>query len=371
MLRNLKTTKEKAYLYATLRVRPLAYLGKVFANILRKLGPAARRLYVYSIERQISSEVRWVTRKSIDKNDYLELMALYPGVKRVFFVHIPKCGGTSIRQNLVESYGVAPIPLGSPGTIRQSVQFMLSSAYRRGNLKDLGSRDDVQKRNTSQRSTYIRVLAAFMAATNPRYLFILGHQRARQLVPLYRGAPDLIFTTVREPIAMLRSLVNYRVLHTLANKDRRDSKELLNTLNCTFDEFNVLIRSEPRLLVSKILSANNASLASYLALDESTDLDTVWSGICHHDIYIAHISEQDELQKALFGKSPRALHKNATPTTSDFMESFNADLKDEWIRPHVDSDSAKLYQRFVDSGIIGFWKNGGSLERYRHLLRAN
>ncbi|MCX2976685.1 hypothetical protein [Candidatus Marimicrobium litorale] len=329
----------------------------------------ARKSYACCIERQVRSELRWISKKDIGEKNYFGLMSLYPGLKRIFFVHIPKCGGTSIRQNLVESYGVAPIPLTSPGTIQQSVQFMVSSAYRRGVLKDIGSRDEVHQQDNSQRSTYLRVLVAFMVATNPRYLFILGHQRAKELAPLYRGAPDLIFSTVREPVAMLRSLVNYRVFHTLANQNRRDSQELLDLFNCTIEEFNVLLKSDPRVLVSKILSANKASLASYLALDDNTDPDAVWSGICNHGIYIAHVSEQNEFQKALFGKQPRALHKNATDTNVDFIESFNACLQDEWIRPHIDKDSAELYKRFVEKGIIGFWKNGGSPESYRRLLR--
>ena len=371
MRQALKTIKEKADFYATYRIRPLADLEKAFVRVLGKLGPMARRFYVYCIERQIRSELQWINTKNINENNYHDLMSVYPALKRVFFVHIPKCGGTSIRQNLVESYGVAPIPLASSGTIQQSIQFMVSSAYRRGILKDIGSRDEAHQRERSQKSTYLRVFIAFMVATNPRYLFILGHQRAKELAPLYRGAPDLIFSTIREPVAMLRSLVNYRVFHTLANQNRQDSKELLNTFDCTFDEFNILLESEPKVLVSKILSANQASLASYLALDENTDPDTVWSGICNHDIYIAHISEQDELQKALFGKQPRALHKNATDTTVDFIKSFNDCLQDEWIKPHVDKDSAELYNRFVESGIIGFWKNGGSPESYRRLLREN
>ncbi len=296
-------------------------------------------------------------------------MPVYPKLKRAFFIHIPKCGGTSIRQNLVESYGVAPIPLTSPGTIRQSVRFMVSSVYRRGILKDIGSRNDIHQQDASLRSTYLRALVAFMIATNPRYFFILGHQRAKELIPFYRGAPDLIFSTVREPVAMLRSLVNYRVFHILANQNRQDSKEILAALNCTFDEFNVLLESEPEALVFKILSANKASLASYLSLDGNTDPNIVWSGICNYDIYIAHVSEHDDLQKALFGKWPRALHKNATDTSADFIESFNARLQDEWIRPHVDSASSALYERFVEYGIIGFWKGGGSPESYRRLLR--
>ena len=369
MRQHLKTIKQKAHLYARYRIRPLADLGKVFARLLGKMGPMARKFYACCIERQIRSELRWISKKNIDENNYFGLMSLYPGLKRVFFVHIPKCGGTSIRQNLVESYGVAPIPLTSPGTIQQSVQFMVSSAYRRGILKDIGSRDGVHQQDNSQRSTYLRVLVAFMVATNPRYLFVLGHQRAKELAPLYRGAPDLMFSTVREPLAMLRSLVNYRVFHTLANQNRRDSKELLDELDCSFDEFYALLRSDPKSLVSQVLSVKKPSLTSYLALNEHTDSETVWSGICSHNIYIAHVSEQDEFQKALFGKKPRALHKNATDTNSDFIESFNADLQDEWIRPHIDIDSAELYQRFVNNGIIGFWKNGGTLETYRQMLR--
>ncbi len=371
MRQNLKPIKTKSYRYTGVRIRPLAYLENIFATILGKLGPVARALYVYSIERQIKSELRWINKKNIDKNDYFDLMALYPRMKRVFFVHIPKCGGTSIRQNLVESYGVAPIPLKSPGTIEQSIKFMVSSAYRMGILEDIGPPSKEKQRGTSQRSTYLRVLAAFKVATNPHYLFILGHQRARELAPFYRGSPDLIFSTVREPLAMLRSLVSYRVSHTLANKNRQDSKELLDALDCSFDDFYTRFRADPKALVSQILSVKKPSLTSYLALDEHTDPETVWSGICSHNIYIAHVSEQEDLQKALFGKKPRALHKNATDTNSELMETFNADLQDEWIRPHIDNDSLELYQRFVDSGIIGFWKNGGSLESYRQLLRKN
>jgi hypothetical protein len=335
-------------------VRSLALAGPRFED---RLADTVRRL--------ADEELNWIRHWDIAPNHFFDLMTLYPALQRVFFIHIPKCGGTSVRQQLVEGYGVAPVPVPTVGALRQSIEFMDGSGQQHlpvGNHAGTNATDML-------RDDYLRRFAAFLVSATPKRMFVLGHQRARELTPLYRPGSDLIFTTVRPPLDILRSMVTYRVDHVLKSPRRPDSIELLDAMRLDRHAFAALVSSNPRSATERILEIKPPSLVSYLAMDDQTGHEQVWQGIRERPVFIAHVSEQDSMLAGLFGKALPALQRNTSENRAGLAEEYSAVLQDDWIEPFVEPDSTRLYQRLLASGIIGFWKSGGTVSEYRKLLR--
>ena len=175
-------------------------------------------------------------------------------------------------------------------------------------------------------------------------------------------------TTVRPPLDILRSMVIYRIDHTLKNPQRFDSLELLEALQLRHTDLKALVSADPRTATERILALTPLSLASYLALDDSTDHEAIWNGIQTLPLYIAHVSELDHMLATLFGGSRITIKKNSSEGRAGLTANFAAALRDEWLAPFIDSDSAQLYQRIDSSGIIGFWQKGGTIADYQRLL---
>ncbi|NQX89792.1 MAG: hypothetical protein HRT77_14135 [Halioglobus sp.] len=336
------------------------------ANILAKAGSRFRSRHDRATCRLAKTEQRWIERWRINPNHLFDLMSLYPTLQRVFFVHIPKCGGTSVRQQLVTTYSMAPVPIPSMGAIRQSIDFM----------DTLPTPSQTQPINQALRTStpfrlreeFLQSFAIFLARNDPRQMFVLGHQKARELRPLLRPGTDLVMTTVRPPLDILRSMVIYRIDHTLKNPQRFDSLELLEALQLRHTDLKALVSADPRTATERILALTPLSLASYLALDDSTDHEAIWNGIQTLPLYIAHVSELDHMLATLFGGSRITIKKNSSEGRAGLTANFAAALRDEWLAPFIDSDSAQLYQRIDSSGIIGFWQKGGTIADYQRLL---
>lgn len=370
MLQQFRSFAKQLRVQFALQVRPSAILGRSIARTLALFGVRFQQTYYAWTDRLVENELAWISRWDMDKTHLFDLMSLYPAMQRVFFIHIPKCGGTSIRQILVTHYGVAPVPVPATGAIKQSIEFMSRSAPRRS-LQGAYLEKCTREQESPLRDKYLKVFVSYLITAHPDRLFILGHKRARELQPLYRQGTDLIFTTVRAPVEILRSMVLYRVSHTLKNPRRPDSLELLAALQLDFPAFTDLVTLNPQELVGRILEIKPPSLASYLAMDSRTEHDLVWQGIKERSVYIAHVTEQSQMLTALFGRQHDALKVNASESPEGVFTDFSAAIQDSWIEPLVDVDSAALYQRLQAAGIIGFWKNGGTAAEYRDLLEKS
>lgn len=364
MRQNLSATARKLRLEFALRARPAARADRLASNILALAGPLGRGMRAATNRRSVRRETDWIARWQIDSEHFFDLMSLYPALQRAFFIHIPKCGGTSIRQQLVTAYRMAPIPVPTAGATRQSIECMTAACGQAYNhASDVREPADL-------RGDYLRAFAAYMVTVKPRRMFVLGHQRARELQTLYRQGTDLLFSTVRPPADILRSLVKYRVDHTVNSPRRQDSMELLEAMQLDHAAFVDLVNLNPRAATEGILSINPPSPASYLSMDERTDHERVWNGIRECTIYIAHVAEQECMLGKLFGEAPDAPPKNTSDGLDGLADTFSRALRDDWIEPFVEPDSVALYQRLQSSGIIGFWQNGGTLDEYRQLLGA-
>jgi hypothetical protein len=369
MLQHLLIFAKNLRLSIALRIRPMAFAGRLISKTLAKAGPRFAQLYHRTSERLVNSELKWINQWGINDDDFYDLLTLYPNLKRVLFIHIPKCGGTSIREVLVDDFQCAPIPLPGSGTINQSIDYMTASVFKRMQPGQLPQGDEIKNDGDTLRQRYLRVFTGYCFASNPGHLFILGHKRARELNPLYRPRSDFFFTTVRAPVAILKSMVTYRVSHTLKNRHRQDSIELLEAMQLDYQDFSELVTTNPKELTARILEIKPPSLVSYLAMDHRTDAEAVWQGIKEQSVFIAHMSEQDRMLAKLFGKQPQMTRKNTSEGREGLAGEFSAALQDSWLESSVEPDSALLYQRLESTGIIGFWGNGGTVAEYQELLQ--
>lgn len=367
MFQNLLTYARRLRLDLAIRARPMAFIGKLYSRLLAGLGPHFTQQYFNANGLAVEKELRWINQWGVEDNLF-DLMALYPSLQRVFFIHIPKCGGTSIRQALVDEYGCAPVPLPGTGAIKQSIHYLTNSAPRESLQGQFMRQYASQGKSQELRQQYIRLFTSYCITLPPKHLFILGHKLGRDLKPFYRDSKDLFFTTVRAPTEILRSMVAYRVSHTLRNQNRPDSVELLEATQLDHREFSDLVTSQPRELTERILSVKPPSLVAFLALGNHTDHESVWQGIKEQTIFIAHMSEQSQMLGRLFGKQPNTPPKNTSDNQQTLAAQFSATLENSWVEPFVDSDSSLLYQRLELTGIIGFWRKGGTIHQYRELL---
>lgn len=350
-----------------LRVRAREHLVRLCLSVLAWAGKPLSPVYRAIAEAFVSNEVDRIKQLEIGTSSFYGLLRLYPDLQRTFFVHIPKCGGTSIRQSLVDEYGCAPVPLPGPGATRQAIDFMVGSVppeTPQGDLLAACTADIEQGLSPAM----LRVFTAYRLVRSPRRAFILGHKITREILPFYRADKDTIFTTVRDPAEALKSMVAYRVSHTLGNRNRIDSVEFLSALQMGYAEFERLATADPRSLTERALTSESLSLANFLASAEDTDCESVWQGIKKNNIFIAHMSEQSDMLTQLFAKRPVSRHKNRSEHRHGAAAEFSNALQEQWIEPFVDPESRALYRTFVSAGIPGFWKNGGSVEEYLKLI---
>lgn len=342
------------------------------SSLLRFLlhaGAPFAPFYLAFSKRYVANELDKFTRRGIGRTDSYDLMSMYPDLQRILFIHIPKCGGTSVRRSLIEAHLCAPIPWRDRG-IDQCIDFMTRTAVRKSFQRQLLDNCAAERAPEELQHRYLRVLAGYFVAFRPKRVFALGHPQARELLPLHRQDRDLLFTTVREPRNILRSLVAYRVTHTLKHPHRSDSIELLESLQLDIGEFRDLVSKQPKIVTERILKVQSPSLGQFLAFDDKTDVESVWQGLKEQTVYVGHLSEQGPMLASLLGGQQAGYRLNTSSKRQGLPAQFAAAIEHAWLEPFVDSDSRQLYQRLESSGIIGFWRKGGTVQQYRNLLRS-
>ena len=351
--------------------RPLAYCKRLISKTLANSGSRLAPIYLRISGNLVESELRWINQRSVGENDFRELMSIYPALQRILFIHIPKCGGTSIRKTLIQEYGCAPIPLRDVGTISQSIEYMMGSLPPKSSQGQLLAACAKERKSENLRQRFMRVFLGYGLAHSSKKVFMLGHKRARELTSFRRNSNDITLATVRSPADILKSLASYRVSHTLKNAQRTDSIKLLESLQLDLQGFTELVSTQPRHLTERILEKESPSLANYLAVDRHTDHASVWGGIRDQTIFIAHMSEQAQMLGKLFGKQNNQYRMNTSDNRQGLAAEFSGRIQKSWTESFVDADSIKLYQRLESSGVIGFWKNGGTIDEYRELLKTS
>ncbi|MCB1704477.1 MAG: hypothetical protein KDI17_06425 [Halioglobus sp.] len=322
-----------------------------------------------AVRRDIEALAAQMQQRGIGAPDYYDLMDLHPAQQRVFFIHVPKCGGTSIRKQLVLKNRCAPVPLGHSGPVDQAIAYMAHSYLARSPRGALLRSYLSKEAALDRRQRFLHVYAGYQLLQNPQRMFILGHQKAREMLRFHRPGTDLFFTTVRAPAEILKSMVAYRVSHTLLDEQRQDSKILLRQLQMSFGEFTDRVRSDPQSLARTILERDCPSLAAFLSFDPALDHAAVIQGLKDNRVFIAHMSEQHTMLNALFGPQAAKLHENTSHNRSGLAAEFTAAVELDWVAPYVDAQSTRLYRQLESSGIIGYWKEGSSTEGYLDLLR--
>ena len=355
----------------TIGAHPLAYCRKLLCRTFALFGQFLAPLYLRTSRSFLRSKLKWINKRTVGAIDFYTLMPLYPALRRVLFIHIPKCGGTSIRKMLVQECRCAPIPLPDTGAVNQSIKYMIGAVPTHSPQGQLLQSCATQHTSEPLRQRFLRVFTAYDLATSPKRVFLLGHKPARELMPYRRNRKDIMLTTVRSPIEILKSMAAYRVSHTLKNTQRQDSIELLGLLQLDIHAFTELARTQPGPLTARILEHNSPSLVAYLTLDGRTDHSSIWEGIQSEGIFIAHMSEQAHMLSEVFGQLSHQHRINTSDNRQGLAAEFTAGIQDSWIEPFIDTDSRQLYQRLESNGIIGFWKKGGTASEYRDLLASS
>ncbi|CAA0091104.1 Uncharacterised protein [Halioglobus japonicus] len=317
----------------------------------------------------IENEAEQMRHQGIGAPDYFGLMNLHPESQRVFFIHIPKCGGTSVRKTLVHSNKCAPIPLSGSGPIDQAIAYMAHCYPPKTPQGELLRSYLAEDAAMDRQQRFLRVYAGYQLIQNPERMFILGHKQARELLPYYRAGKDIFFTTVRDPAEMLKSMVAYRVSHTLKNDKRPDSVNLLKYLRMDIDTFTEAVRSQPQALAEKILKKEAPCMAAFLSFDSKPNHSAVMKSLKTNNVFIAHMSEQNQMLTALFGEQTVQPRENSSHTRQGLAAEFTAMVPMAWTSPFVDAQSQKIYNQLEASGIIGYWEKGGTKAGYLELLR--
>jgi len=354
-------------------VTRIGFLFFVFKRwLMTVLGEAGQRgveTYLEMSRRLTDREGARVAARGVGQADYYELFSLYPELQRVLFIHIPKCGGTSVRRMLVREGRCAPIPTPEGGAIGQATNYMVFSAARRTVQRRFLNHCVNEEEASSPRQRYLKVFTGYYVTQRPKRIFILGHMNARQLLPHFRRHRDQFFATVRAPADILKSLVAYRVTQTLADNHHPDSVALLGTLGVDIQQFSELVHSQPRHLAERILEKQSPLLTTSLAFGEDVGYEAVWAGIRERNVFLAHLSEQSLMVGRLLGCEPGEYRENASVDRTGLAAEFSAAVRKDWAEPFVDADSRMLYERLESVGIIGFWRNGGTVREYTDLLR--
>lgn len=297
----------------------------------------------------------------------LELMTHLADLDRLLFIHIPKCGGTSLRRALVKDGNHASIPVGYINAVQQSAQIMCQ-ARTRETLEGRLLRDCLAvSDDETDWEHYLRSLASFVVALKPTGVFVNGHMTARELLPLKRSARDQLVTTVRDPKDILVSSVIYEVGRTLDKPERADSQALLGDLGMDAARFKEMASCDPRPLVERIAEHRTPSLVHYLALGDSTDPEAIMAGLQQHQVFVAHVSEYAAMMSQLLGREIGNLRHNTAEERGSQAGDLAAMLPD-WLDDFVEPASVELFERLQSSGLIGHWNESGAKARYLEAL---
>lgn len=300
--------------------------------------------------------------------NFYSLMSLRPQMQRILFIHIPKCGGTSMRRTLVQDSHCAAIPVEGVGAVGQSIRYMVKSVRPRGPEGQLLHAFSTDVETGGIHEQYLRTFAAFCHALDAKRVFILGHKPADELLPLWRPEVDLFMTVVREPAAMLKSLAAYRVSQAIAQPNAPTTAQTLRHVSLKHDALVAMATDDPKALTERLLRSEAPSLCGYLAFDNNPAWESVLAGLKERKVFISHMKEQSRMQASLMGGEIKPRVENSSSSRKGIAADFSAAVSTEWTEPFVDDNSRTLYERLVNSGIIGFWEKGGTAEQYQDLL---
>ena len=319
--------------------------------------------------RAARSELAHILSQQEQNSSYGFLFDCMAHLDRVLFIHIPKCGGTSLEKSLVTDVNCVPVAQDSVPYYRLANFFMASAvlpeSFEQQFLqKFVGSADP-----NDVRDRYFRMQAAYKVACQPSRIFAIGHKSLRDLAPLSRGERDIFMTTVRAPADILKSLVGYRVFRIFEGGEI--ASRLLQKLQLDTARFETLVESDPEYLTNLILGAEATSLCQMLQFDVPGDGESVWCGSKRNKVFIAHMSEQQQMLQQIFGTPIQNRVENTSSKWTGIGSDFKAVVEDAWLRPFINPEDAYLYDCMTNAGIFGFWRDGRTPQEWSTLLESS